>query len=89
LAFWATLAASALLLYPLSFGPACWIGERNGIGTVGISVAYAPIIRGASVEGKPVTRVVLWYAALGASDRTEPYVKNGEVRWLTFPDKRR
>jgi hypothetical protein len=32
-AFWATVVVVvALVAYPLSFGPACWINNRTGLG---------------------------------------------------------
>jgi hypothetical protein len=88
--FWITVATAGLLLYPLSFGPACWFGERNGIGTSTISTVYSPILWLASSNTGPAARVILWYAALGASDRAEPFVSHGgELRWLYFPVRRR
>jgi len=30
-AFWATVAVSLALLYPISFGPACWLAARPDI----------------------------------------------------------
>ena len=84
--FWMTVAVVALLSYPLSFGPACWFGERNGIGTSTIATVYQPILWLASSNTGLVARAVLWYAALGASSRAEPFVsQGGELRWLYFP----
>jgi len=86
--FWMTVAVVGLLFYPLSFGPACWFGERNGIGTSTISTVYRPILWLASSNTSPAARAILWYAALGASDRAEPFVAHsGELRWLYFPDR--
>jgi hypothetical protein len=84
--FWIVVVLTGLLLYPLSFGPACWFGERNGIGTSGIATAYQPIIWLAHTNDGPAARVILWYAGVGASSRAEPYVSRaGEVRWLHYP----
>ena len=83
--FWFAASLAGLLLYALSFGPACWFGERNGIATSTISTVYSPIIWLASSNKGPVARTILWYAAVGASPRAEPYVsQGGEVRWLYF-----
>jgi hypothetical protein len=41
-AFWATVVVVAALLYPISFGPACWITSRSG--TRGNCPAVAPFV---------------------------------------------
>ena len=83
--FWIAAALAGMLLYAVSFGPACWFGERNRVGTSTISTVYCPIIWLASSNKGPVARAILWYAALGAGPRAEPYVSpGGEVRWLHF-----
>jgi hypothetical protein len=83
--FWITATFAGLLLYPLSFGPACWIGERNGVGTATLSTVYCPIIWLASANRGPAARAILWYAAVGANRRADPYVSHGgELRWLYY-----
>jgi len=43
-AFWATVMVVVMLvLYPLSFGPACWISNRAGIGSSVVATIYRPI----------------------------------------------
>jgi len=82
---WIAAVLAGLFIYALSFGPACWFGERNGVWTSTISTVYAPIIRLASSNKGLVARTILWYAAVGASPRAKPYVsQGGEVRWLYF-----
>jgi len=45
-AFWATIALAAVLVgYPLSFGPACWISSRTGVGAEIVTAIYRPLIR--------------------------------------------
>lgn len=44
MAFWATVAAVVLLAYPISFGPACWIASRTGIGVQALPTIYRPVI---------------------------------------------
>jgi hypothetical protein len=43
-AFWATVALVALLAYPLSFGPACWLAKWGAIPVATIVTVYRPII---------------------------------------------
>ena len=63
-AFWATVVVVvALVAYPLSFGPACWISSRTGRGARVVSAAYQPIFRiwwTHSTRG--LGRAVAWYA---------------------------
>ena len=43
--FWGTvLASSALVLYPLSFGPACWISSQVGVGANVLPTVYRPLL---------------------------------------------
>ena len=44
-AFWATVVVVvALVAYPLSFGPACWISSRIGHGAEILPVLYRPFV---------------------------------------------
>jgi hypothetical protein len=73
-AFWATVAVVVVLIYPISFGPACWINERTaypdgkaytlGRGHAAILALYRPIFQWA-VRRPPGSRIVYWYAELG------------------------
>jgi hypothetical protein len=56
----------ALLAYPLSFGPACWISSRTGIGVYKLPTLYRPILSAMSRRGS-VTNLCRWYAQLGAA----------------------
>ena len=43
-AFWAMVVVVAVLVaYPLSFGPACWINRRTGIGGPVLATIYRPV----------------------------------------------
>jgi hypothetical protein len=44
MAFWATVAVVAVLAYPLSFGPVCWITSRTGVSSIAIPTIYRPMI---------------------------------------------
>src|SRR5579859_8098107 len=42
--FWiAAILVSALVLYPTSFGPACWFNYWTGFGGKALAIAYGPI----------------------------------------------
>jgi hypothetical protein len=69
-AFWATVVVVVVaLLYPISFGPACWISSRLNAGTQAVTVVYRPITWCLSdnYDG-PLDNAVRWYAGLGAAD---------------------
>jgi len=68
---WAIWAAVALLVfaaaYPLSFGPACWMGSRvHGCGPI-VSAIYRPVIRAWLCSPQPLKRVGYDYIGLGMS----------------------
>ena len=42
--FWATVVVVVALLYPISFGPACWLASRTGIGASALPAIYRPVI---------------------------------------------
>jgi hypothetical protein len=45
LAFWATVVvAVVLLLYPLSFGPACWLFANDSLSYHQFDYAYRPLV---------------------------------------------
>ena len=69
-AFWATVGlVVALVAYPLSFGPACWIASRANVGASAIPVVYRPLTRAMSpTDGHAFTRLSEWYAEIGAAD---------------------
>ena len=69
--FWITVAlVAALVAYPLSFGPACWITSRMSVETSAIGVIYRPIVRFMSwTDGGSVLGTILdQYSRLGAAD---------------------
>src|SRR5437868_5112684 len=74
-AFWTTVMFSLPVLYVLSFGPACWISSRSGIGVGVVNSAYQPML-GLAFDGPDVIqRGTLWYAQLLADRRwTVDYV---------------
>jgi len=67
-AFWATVVVVVLLLYPLSFGPACWISSWTDCGGEWVlPFAYRPVLT-AGDRSEAIWRVAKWYAELGADE---------------------
>lgn len=67
-AFWATVALSLVLLYVASFGPACWINQRTGVGHDFVWIAYRPMWWMMCSRNKSLRRLVFRYAKFGAKD---------------------
>lgn len=62
---WIVAAVLVLLLYPLSFGPACWLADRQLISTELLHRAYYPVFQWAMNEPRTVGRAAMWYAESG------------------------
>lgn len=58
-AFWCMGLLAALVAYPASFGPACWISERTEDGRI-LSLLYGPVIR-VAFSYQPSSDVALKY----------------------------
>jgi hypothetical protein len=56
-AFWTTVVVVCLLLYPLSFGPACWLVEEAFVPGRTVAEAYRPLL--AIVEYRERPRAAL------------------------------
>jgi len=70
-----------LLLYPLSFGPACWITSRRGSGGAIVTTVYRPLTRCFvyAPESSIAGDALWWYAHVGAAP---------DWRWMpTLPDQ--
>jgi hypothetical protein len=68
LAFYATIILLVVLvLYPLSFGPACWISSRTTLGRETIKAAYFPISRLWKRGPEPIADAINWYCYIGAA----------------------
>jgi hypothetical protein len=69
----------------LSFGPACWISSRMGVGVGAVEVGYQPIMQG--VRGPLVVReIIIGYAELAADPRWHfavlpPVTPWSPIRW--------
>jgi hypothetical protein len=81
-AFWATVGLVVVLVgYPLSFGPACWINQRKGIGGPAIATVYRPIAWVYAHAGEPIRRFIGWYASFGAELKFYGWSDYGPV-WI-------
>ena len=71
-AFWASVVVvvTMLVVYPLGFGPACWISSRAQPSGEAVSIAYYPVIRLWRILPEPLKRVVTMYVVLGLPDGT-------------------
>ena len=62
-AFWATVViAAGLVLYPLSFGPACWLAFDGHLSQTVVAEAYRPVIRAANMAPAPIRDLVTAYS---------------------------
>src|SRR5580704_8634282 len=84
-AFWATVVVVvALVGYPLSFGPACWLADRNAFLVPAVGMVYKPPVRAAIFGPEPIKTVLLQYAELGAPPRDKEHIMGLWDRW-TYP----
>jgi hypothetical protein len=69
-AFWATVVVVLALVYPVSFGPACWISSHTGTAASMIPTAYKPIVAtfGDAHANEPgaIGEWLMWYSMVGA-----------------------
>jgi hypothetical protein len=78
-AFWASVVVVAVLVgYPLSFGPACWLNFRTGIGNEALTTIYRPAFILWMTEGS-AGRLVRSYAFYGAPPGAKIMVEQTEV----------
>jgi len=68
-AFWtAAIVVVALVGYPLSFGPACWLVSRTKFGAEWLPFCYRPIVSALSKDRPRLTAAIQWYSRLGAAN---------------------
>jgi hypothetical protein len=69
-AFWIAVAlVVALVAYPLSFGPACWLSEWIRLPSFadrGLRRIYCPLANYAIGESNPAAMALRWWSCLGA-----------------------
>jgi hypothetical protein len=85
-AFWATVVVVvALVVYPLSFGPACWGLDRRIGDPCAIAAVYRPVLWLWVVSGPQwVGESISWYANLFAPNR-EWCVEPVDLDFIVFP----
>jgi hypothetical protein len=68
-AFWITVALVVVLVgYPVSFGPACWIAERNWTYVPIAICVYGPLVQIAYNGPVWVKGPLRWWASVGTSE---------------------
>jgi hypothetical protein len=74
--FWATVVVVvALVAYPLSFGPACWLFKRSYISEHRFSAAYEPCVQAAESGPYFAQRVIRKWADLCAGGMLNDVLK--------------
>ena len=89
-AFWATVVlVVALVGYPQSFGPACWITSRTNVGVSKIPVVYRPMMWGMARDDG-FSDALDWYSRLFAApdwywlDVSDPATSPYDFVWMHF-----
>jgi hypothetical protein len=63
-AFWATVVV--VVAYPLSFGPACWLADRDIVAYDAVYTLHSPLLRSAFDRESTVAPLLNWWADVGA-----------------------
>jgi hypothetical protein len=84
---WAKWTLAALIgvpaLYVGSFGPACWISDRDLLSENFVIAVYRPLVTLCiSTESSPLRSAVVWWGQLLPT----PQPQTGEARWSTVED---
>ena len=85
-AFWVTIAIGLPLVYPLSFGPACWLWWRGCLPRSATAIAYRPLVLIARNGPEPYRSLLKSYAELLAQPMT--VTKSAPLVPLMPPDPR-
>jgi hypothetical protein len=86
------VAMAVIVVYPLSFGPACWLSSRINVGAAALGIAYQPLVWviasdwRAAIEGESqetnlirIGHALERYAQFGAADDWMWHPHYGEV----------
>ena len=60
--------SAALIMYPLSFGPACWLASRHTAFVPALLAIYGPVIWIWDHSPRFVGDCLGWYTSVGAPD---------------------
>lgn len=70
-AFWATLGLVVLLVvYPLSFGPACWLADKDLVSATDVKHVYRPIVVWMLSPNLPLHSLISRYAVWCGGEMT-------------------
>jgi hypothetical protein len=83
-AFWATVVlVAALVGYPLSFGPACWLADYSGMGKEIIPMIFTPAIWCSANGAAPVSAGINWWAHLCCKNEWGwAFDTDGKYHWV-------
>jgi hypothetical protein len=65
--FWAAIVVVVVLMYPLSFGPACWLTSRGIFFHTFTARAFYPVVWAATFGPRPIRDGIQWYATVGTA----------------------
>jgi len=77
------VVAVALVVYPVSFGPACWISQRTGFGGRPIVAIYRPFFSRMLDERSHIRDPLLWYSRLGIASDVWPLLNDDRLIWFS------
>jgi hypothetical protein len=82
IALWCVAVFFAVLAYPASFGPACWVSERAEDDGKVLSFIYGPLIR-IAFTNKITGEFAITYLKWGIRRNAEPLIsiREGAIRW--------
>lgn len=79
---WGFATLALLLVYPLSFGPACWLKSRLGTGqSQTLNLVYAPVLWIHRRAPSTVRWGLLEYANLGCGKHSAYLVNEGVIEF--------
>src|SRR5258708_5531586 len=64
--FWITVALVVVFAYPATFGPACWLADRNLVTYGAVAEIFSPFIRFAFDRESAMAPLLNWWADVGA-----------------------
>ena|SRR5260370_487822 len=64
--FWCSIALTAVLAYPASFGPLCWLADRQVIPDRFVAEVFSPFLHVAFERSNTAASVLNWLADAGA-----------------------